>query len=357
MKTFPRRAVLLGLALVSAGAACGRKGAILPPIRLDPRPPEALTAVQRGPDVVLEWSPPTTSVEGAPLPGLAAVEVWTAAAVEDFPARAVLLGVLKPDAWSGASGEGGAAAGRATAVVAPGAVRPGASLALALRVREAGKGKLSGFSAPVRLTWAAVPLPPAELRTAVFEDRIEVRWTAPAAAIDGSAPPRLQGYRVFKSEDGGPSREATSAPVAETVFADREFQFGRTYAYFVRAAAPGEAPFAESADSLRTEVTPRDTFPPAAPTGLRAAAGRADINLSWDAGGARDLAGYRVWRRPAGTAVFTALFAAPVVENTYTDRPPEAGRRYEYAVTAVDRAGNEGPRSASVAEAVRREGP
>jgi fibronectin type 3 domain-containing protein len=101
------------------------------------------------------------------------------------------------------------------------------------------------------------------------------------------------------------------------------------------------------------QLTPRDVYPPAVPTGLTAAAGGRVITLLWDAGRASDLAGYRVWRRAAGGGRYAALTGRPVAENTYSDASAVIGIRYEYAVSAVDKAGNESARSVPVAEILK----
>ena len=41
---------------------------------------------------------------------------------------------------------------------------------------------------------------------------------------------------------------------------------------------------------------------------------------------------------------------APISENTFTDDQVEAGGRYQYAVTALDRTGNESGRSEVLTE-------
>ena len=75
--------------------------------------------------------------------------------------------------------------------------------------------------------------------------------------------------------------------------------------------------------------------------------------LLWEAGREPDLAGYRVWRRVAGKGIFEPLTARPVAENTYSDGAAAPGVRYEYAVSAVDKAGNESARSAAVSEILK----
>ena len=87
-----------------------------------------------------------------------------------------------------------------------------------------------------------------------------------------------------------------------------------------------------------TCVTPKDTFPPAAPKSLAAVAGPGAISLIWDANEEADLAGYVVLRGEAPGAELRAITSEPIRETTYRDTTVQPGVRYVYAVVAVDRA-------------------
>jgi fibronectin type 3 domain-containing protein len=122
-------------------------------------------------------------------------------------------------------------------------------------------------------------------------------------------------------------------------FIDRTASYGKPYSYSVQA-------FAGTAESARTPlvtVIPRDTFPPAPPTGLNAIAGLNSIELTWERSPEADLGGYRVYRAEA--AGDFKLTADAVEGPAYSDKAISRGTRYRYSVTAVDQAGNESPRS------------
>ena len=101
-------------------------------------------------------------------------------------------------------------------------------------------------------------------------------------------------------------------------------------------------------------VTPRDVFPPATPTGLEVTiipvTGQAPayIELSWAINTEPDLAGYYVYRSDAenapGERVNTEILPSP----TFRDISVLPGRRYFYRVSAVDRAGNESPKTSAM---------
>ncbi len=380
MKKIIFSVALAGLFL--AAAACGKKGGILPPFVYAPQKPENLKAVQRGQHIVLDWMNPASYVDGRPLADLAGIEIWmceTAGslqagvpelAVEEFEAKARKLTVIGSAEMSPPSSikefpkkEGPAA----TITKAPPAKEQvfeyllaeydlkAARLIFAVRVKEARKGRLSEFSDFASVSPQPLPMPPGNVQARVFEDRIEVSWEAPPENFDHSRPARLKGYNVYRIDSSDMLQRLNPGLVQEEKFADANFLFGQTVRYFIRAAAAEVGPILESDDSATVEVTPLDIFPPAAPLGLTAVRGADFITLIWDPGPEKDLAGYKVWRREAGQSPFAPLTAETILENTYTDSAVEKDKRYEYAITALDRNGNESPKSGIASEMIRAE--
>ena len=388
------RFAAVALACLLAASACGKKGTILVPLTLVPQGVESLTALQRGGLVVLEWKNPAAYIDGRPMEA-AEVEIWleekidpppvpsagaaapaaakpAPAPASDFATRAKKIATLAVGVRPPAKGQGAAppAKGKRAAAPAPAPAPAGPpnaayvhrldpqawdkrTLAFALRVRDARKSRLSSFSPEVRVRPQALAAPPEAPKATVFADRVEIRWAMPEANFDGSTPPRVRGFNVYREDAGGGVRRLNAAPVTELVFADRDAAFGRTYRYFVRAAGASAEPFLESEDSAVLEVLPKDIFPPAVPAGLTAAQGPDFITLVWDAVPDADAAGYHVWRREKGKTEFKRLTTAPVPEPTYTDQSVEKNVTYEYAITCVDTSGNESAKSAVVEETIK----
>ena len=71
------------------------------------------------------------------------------------------------------------------------------------------------------------------------------------------------------------------------------------------------------------------------------------VALNWTAAPEPDVAFYRIYRGRSGAIALT-LYRDEVEECAWEDRQVIPGREYVYAVTAVDGAGNEGPRSTLV---------
>ncbi len=98
--------------------------------------------------------------------------------------------------------------------------------------------------------------------------------------------------------------------------------------------------------SPTVEIVPVDKFPPAVPTGLTAAASPDSVELAWERNTDPDFAGYRVYRSLDGAAF--EKIADSLEAPNYSDRGVAGGKRYRYAVSAVDLLGNESARSQPV---------
>ena len=85
--------------------------------------------------------------------------------------------------------------------------------------------------------------------------------------------------------------------------------------------------------------------PPAPPAGLNAATAPNSIEISWEGNTEPDLAGYRVYRS-TGAGPFEKI--GDLVVPSYSDRAVEHGKTYRYAVSAIDKSGNESARSGPV---------
>lgn len=215
---------------------------------------------------------------------------------------------------------------------------------------------------------AAVSVQPApgaidDLKADVTPAAIVLAWTPPKPLMD--ATPTIAGYRVYRAEAAAtatpenPLLKSSLARIGEMPpgsqsFRDSQFNFGATYVYSVRSFAQYPAETLESADSNLTIITPRDTFPPAAPQGLIAALvpvqGNvpAHIELSWAISPETDLAGYNVYRTEQAGVPPTRLNTELLLTPAFRDMNVQSGHVYFYTVTAVDSSGNESASSPAV---------
>lgn len=137
--------------------------------------------------------------------------------------------------------------------------------------------------------------------------------------------------------NAAPPPPINPAPLATLTFTDpNPVQFDRPQCYTVRAIRGVVPNLVLSEPSPRACLTPKDSYPPAAPTGLYTLAAEGVINLSWEPNGEADLGGYVVLRGRAGDATLQRLTASPLADTRYTDRDVMPGVRYVYAIQAVD---------------------
>jgi fibronectin type 3 domain-containing protein len=140
---------------------------------------------------------------------------------------------------------------------------------------------------------------------------------------------------------------------------DKDAVLDHIYTYTVQRVEKitmrGELVAVAGPASKPMRIDARDLFPPATPTGLQAVAdpeARA-IDLSWQPDTEADLAGYRVYRREAGASAQPARVSGAVeAAPSFRDAGAQPGHTYWYSVSAVDKDGNESPRSAEVEESL-----
>ncbi len=336
-------------------SGCGKKGPIEPPLARIPQTVQELTVLQRGDRVFLSWVNPEAYIDGNPIGEVASVEVWLIEEERaagstakkwtkaDFEGQAGLLTRLSADQF-GALLSRETAKAELTYVYAPKEEDVSRkALVLALRVRDK-QNRTSDFSEPVSLDLVSPPPPPQKVRAEVFEDHIQVRWEDAVGAAEDEGLSTPVGYNLYRSGEEGQALRLNSALIKKREYLDKDFSFGQTYRYLVRAVLES-APKVESDDSEPIDITPRDTFPPAPPSGLTAIGGSGIIALSWEAGRESDLGGYRVWRRVAGEVEFVLIATLTASESSFQDVKVEKNTRYEYAITALDTAGNESQKS------------
>jgi hypothetical protein len=356
------------LALIAATAAgCGAPGEPEPPKPVLPQAVADLAARQQGNTIILTFTLPTRSTTNEDLDGPPTVEIYRGMLAAGEPEHKMTTHLVYtiPAALVDTYLSGDRLEFRDPFHADDLARQAGATMIYMVRTSVSRRHD-SADSDVAETHIFPVPAPPAALHATVTEHAIELAWETPAVGAG------ISGYRVYRGElatDSPPNETdlakmkfvsplALAGPASETDFDDAQFEFGHTYVYTVRSVAQYGPDGVESDDSIPTIVTPRDTFPPAAPRGLEAiyvpatAAAPADIELSWDISPESDLAGYTVYRseQPGtrGKKLNTDLLPSPA----FRDMDVAADKHYFYSVSAVDRAGNESPLSPAVSAEV-----
>ena len=314
----PHTLGLMLLALCLQG--CGVVGDILPPTLNLPLRATEMTVAEHGGKLVVGFKMPTMTTEGM--------------LIRRPPEIDLRIGPVPPDpndltAW----------AARATRVPAkePHAEIPvsqwvNQNVAVAVRLLN-DRGKDAGWS---QIVVVAV-IPPLQAPQNLVADSqpagVRLKWNS-------SAPK----FRVFRHQPNGPGYEQVATP--EKPEYDDAVDFGKEYSYYVQAIAPAGDATAESDNSETVSFTPKDKFPPQPPVGLNFILGGKTIELTWTRNTEADLKGYRVYRAFENNPF---EHVTETQESTsYSDRNIEPGKRYRYAVTAIDISGNESKMSEPV---------
>jgi hypothetical protein len=309
--------------------SCGYIGDPLPPLANIPAGIADLAAIQRGTRIVAHFTIPTRTTEGFPVPHPLTLDLRIGTAehyqANEWAARA--RHIPAP-----------AITGPLATYEIPAAEWTGKEVALAVRV-TAGNGKQTGWSNLIVLPVIPAPPKPDAVTPTATAQGVHLTWHASG-----------KDFRVLRKSDAGEYVQVAEVPAAE--WTDTATEFGKRYAYVVQTVVKLDGnKQAESDLSDEVSISPEDKFPPAVPAGLRADTAPASIELAWDRNTEPDLAGYRIYRA-TDTGPLDKLADTSQVP-TYSDRAVDHGKTYRYAVTAIDRNGNESPRSALVEAAFR----
>jgi hypothetical protein len=168
---------------------------------------------------------------------------------------------------------------------------------------------------------------------------------APPAEPPPPPPPAFFIYRRSKVGDYG--RPLAAEPTTATSYVDASAVPGESWCYLVRVVSSTE-PLVESSPSDESCLDVKDVAPPAPPVGVAARETEGGIEISWSPSTEPDLAVYRVYRWTPETSTQRIADVLPP-ETTFLDTTAPAGVQLRYAVSAVDKAGNESPRAGGVA--------
>jgi hypothetical protein len=238
---------------------------------------------------------------------------------------------------------------------------PTASASYAVETLNADRHS-AGLSNQVQVPLAPTMPAPQKLRAEVTAQGIELNWS-------GSSPPQqvsgiVYAYRLYRREQGSDAEvmagEVPLSSAEQASFLDRTFEWQTTYDYRVTVVTtvslPSQSPVqVEGDDSPSISVLAKDVFPPAVPGGLQAVFSGVGqqpfIDLTWSPDTDADLAGYNIYRREEGTG-FVKINGELVKSPAFSDSAIELGKKYIYAVTAVDLRRNESARSEEASESV-----
>ena len=165
----------------------------------------------------------------------------------------------------------------------------------------------------------AVAPPSAVAAQMPTEKAVVIDWTPPVA--EAGMPPL--GFNVYRREDTGAA--LNPAPLAEPEFEIGNVEYGKEQCFVVRTVQTLQNVTLESAPSAPACLTPLDTFPPAAPKGLRTVAEDGAVSLSGMQNTEADLDGYLVLRGDAPGDTLLPLTPQPIKDASYRDATVKPG--------------------------------
>ncbi|QOY85769.1 fibronectin type III domain-containing protein [Paludibaculum fermentans] len=326
MRPFAALAVLT-LAL----AGCGYVGDPKPPALNIPLPVQDLRGVQRGANIVLAFTPNPRTTEDILLKSFAAI---------DLRAGENIQGGFEVNRWADSARKIPVADASITPHELTIPVDGFAGKEIIFAVRTTGpKGRSSGWSNLVTLRIVPTLAVPTGLSIVPTAKGVYLEWkeehSAPGTEwrvwrmVEGEKEPTVLGNA------GGPS------------WLDSNTEYGKTYGYTLQQVLK-----INEKEEAESEVTPtlslkfEDKFPPSVPTGLTAIAGIKSVDLNWDRNQETDLKSYIVFRAE-GAGALTKIADLGTSPN-FNDSKVESGRKYRYAVAAIDELGNTSDPSAAV---------
>lgn len=344
--------------VVGAVNSCGKRKPPLPPVAKVVQRAE-INGFQRGDRVILSWKMPERNAPQSNVLNIKRIDIYRLAerltsplslSEEQFASRSVLIAsvpVLDDDF------------GSKTLTYTDNLQLAGqpSRLRYAVRFVNAAGQKAAFSNFLVIEPEAKVADAPASLSASVTQEAIDLKWTPPEENADGTRPVNLVGYNIYRTDSKArPGRLLNKTPISEAAYADRTFEFGKEYYYFIRSVSAGTGDSGtESTESNIVEVKPVDTFPPMPPTSVTIAASPDTISLFFPPNPETDVIGYKVFRsddESAPKSEWKLLTPKPQDSNTFQDSAVEAGKTYYYYVTAVDKFDNESDPSEIVSDRI-----
>jgi hypothetical protein len=343
----------LFLTVIILFSACGKIGDPLPPIPKAPLIVTELTAIQQGTNIIVNFPVSKATLTDK----LKRVDIYRAIeniddpqglTVDDFMNRARVIESLNVNQLAGNTSQVSFTDPIDFKITND---RTRFRYAVRLVNLDDRPADLSnyGMVAPLSLVAEA----PVGLSFDVTQRELIISWQAPKANLNGSSPANVLGYNLYRKADTE-TIKLNKTPLLQPSLTETQFQFNTKYQYFVRALSLPRtgAPASEIIESNPSEiltVTPKDTFPPVAPTSITIASRGGLISIFWPANAEPDVIGYNIYRSD-DEKTWAKITGRPITTITFSDKQVKANQKYFYQITAVDNAGNESPRSETLSE-------
>jgi hypothetical protein len=210
-------------------------------------------------------------------------------------------------------------------------------------------GRRKSVPSPLQtLKTLLTPLPVQDLKVSRQGKSVILNWSKPASEDKGQSMMPITGYHIYRKINGANAeqdfRRISSETVPNEFYHDLDTGTDGEYEYQVSCRLSEQV---ESAPSNVVKIKVQDTFPPDIPANLVIFTAKDQIFLTWETVPDVDLAHYRVYRKSSKDPDFK-LLADSVTDNFFRDKQVAKGQLYIYAISAVDKKGNESETSQPV---------
>lgn len=323
--------VFLLTALLTVGG-CGYKSQPVPPESVVPKAIDDLRYSIDESGVRLTWSYPVKTIKGTDIADISSFDIYRAVLpLSDICATCPIPFGEPIEIPGGVTSEGGK---RRTAEYRTSLLRSGHKYYFKVRSRNSWWAD-SANSNVVSFLWHIPAAAPEGLAAAADDSRISLSWQPVDALIDGSAADGDITYQVLRSQ-GGKEFEALGASVSQTQYVDSKVINGQKYFYKVQSQLNVQGNIVNGGMSEVVTSSPIDKTPPPPPSGVRAVQTGSAIKVFWDQSDDSEVAGYRVYRRPADKKKPELIGEVKAAFTLFVDSAPPENTRVFYSVTAID---------------------
>lgn len=344
------------LVIICGLVACGSPGVPLPPSLNIPKAVHDLKAVRKSDVVVLSWTSPQQTTDGALVtrPG----KVIVRRAVENQP-PVIIREIPMPAASKADQGQSGNFKESVADLIGSGS---GDFAGYTVEVTNS-LGRSGGISNRVTVPLIMTASAPTGVQVKLVPEGVSVEWSQPGPPQRASQLKVQYAYRIKRRLEGAPRPEVVAelgADNRQMAFVDTSVEWQKQYQYWVTPVTLWQAPGGEKGevegdDSSVVPVAAQDVFPPATPASVQAVFSGSTqnlfIDLTWSPNSEADLAGYNVYRHTEGGQA-QKINATLINSPSFRDTGVRSGTKYFYSVTAVDLRGNESGKSEETSESV-----
>lgn len=309
------------------GIGCGYVGPVVPPSPELPRPVTDLKVLERGDQLIINFSTPVRTTDNLTIEHFSDVDLRIGPAVtpfdfEQWEATAKQYQLPLPRGNQDPDSPRPIPISKSI----PAAEWGGKRVAVMVRTSVKKTGHFSQWSNR-EVVEVVPPLEQPVLKVSAVKGGYMLTW---------DAVPDVK-YRILRQAPGQAPVEIGTADASP--YLDDTSQWDIRYTY----TAVAQQKSAESLPSEPVSLIHANTFPPAAPESLAALGGPESIELSWSRNVEPDLKGYYVYRSVDGGPLerLGDLINVP----TYSDHKVEHGKTYRYAVAALSHNGQESEKS------------